>query len=265
MLSFDKSECASVFERGLLCSGGRLSAHAENVIRPVVRRRSGPSGFLTVLAIVCATAAPTFAQSDLERPAYRGPSSAAEARFVARASADLHKRFGRAADAERAGYVRYTNVDETGAISYASRHWMSDPAHPSQLWYDAGGRLLGADWSRLNTPHRPNLWGIDPGRWIVFPDHIHYVVRRSGRIRYGLGSTVANFAAAGGDPHHPTAETLVRMGKARKASDVLTVFEFPRIWDLIVWVVPNPNGAFANVNPRVRRPPAIRAPSGDVH
>jgi hypothetical protein len=222
---------------------------------------------ISILAIVCVMAARAVAEPDSEQPTYRGPLSALETRFVVSASADLQKRFGRAAEAEHAGYVRYTNVDETGTISYASRRWISDPGHPSQLWYDVRGRLVGADWSRLKTPVRPNLWGVNPGRWITFPDHIHYVVRdpRSGRIRYGLGVTVTDFAAAGGDPHHPTAETLVRMGKARRASDVLTIFEFPRIWDLIVWVIPNRNGAFANANPNVRRPPAIPAPSGDVH
>jgi hypothetical protein len=221
---------------------------------------------ITVLAIVWVTAARTVAESDSEQPTFRGPLSAGEARFVARASADLQKRFHRSSEAERAGYVRYTDVDETGAISYASRRWISDPAHPSQLWYDVEGRLLGADWSQRKTVARPNVWGINPGRWIVFPDHIHYVVRDpgSGRVRYGLGVTVTAFAAAGGDPHHPTAETLVRMGKARTASDVLAVFEFPRIWDLIVWVIPNRSGAFANANPSVHSPPA-RVPSGDVH
>jgi hypothetical protein len=42
------------------------------------------------------------------------------------------------------------------------------------------------------------------------------------------------------------------MHKADSESDVVTVFDMPRIWDLIVWVKPNPNGAFAEKNPLVK-------------
>ncbi len=35
---------------------------------------------------------------------------------------------------------------------------------------------------------------------------------------------------------HPTAVTLVAMKKVASASDVMTVFHFPAIWDFIVWV-----------------------------
>lgn len=43
----------------------------------------------------------------------------------------------------------------------------------------------------------------------------------------------------------------MKAGKAKDAADVVTLFEFPSIWDLIVWVKPNPNGAFAEKNPLV--------------
>jgi hypothetical protein len=33
---------------------------------------------------------------------------------------------------------------------------------------------------------------------------------------------------------------------------VVTIFHFPSLWDLIVWVVPNPGGAFAWHNPNVK-------------
>ncbi|MGH7329142.1 MAG: hypothetical protein ACREJX_12400, partial [Polyangiaceae bacterium] len=93
--------------------------------------------------------------------------SAAEKSFAASVQADLARRFPTAADAERAGYVRYTSEDNTGAISYANRRFQSiDSKHPSQLWYDKNGKLLGADFSRLKTTNAPpHLWGINPGRW----------------------------------------------------------------------------------------------------
>jgi hypothetical protein len=41
------------------------------------------------------------------------------------------------------------------------------------------------------------------------------------------------------------------MGKAKNVADVKHVFLFPSIWDLIVWIKPNPAGAFADKNPDV--------------
>ena len=41
------------------------------------------------------------------------------------------------------------------------------------------------------------------------------------------------------------------MGKVKSASLVKTIFDFPSVWDLIVWVKPNPSGAFADKNPLV--------------
>jgi hypothetical protein len=188
-------------------------------------------------------------------PTYTGPMSASEKQFVAKIQADLMKRFGTAAQAEKAGYVRYTNEDETGAISYANMQWQSsDIAHPSQLWYDKDGNLLGADYSvQTDSNTRPNLFGVNPGRWVEFDDHVHWVGRNaSGQLTYDNYVMAGKFKAAGGDPAHPTAADLVRMHKADSESDVVTVFDMPRIWDLIVWVKPNPNGAFAEKNPLVK-------------
>src|SRR5579862_4992492 len=99
-----------------------------------------------------------------EKPS--GKPSAAEAPFVQRVTADLNKRFPTPADAEKAGYFRYNNEDETGAISYADLNWDSSAGQPSQLWYDVNGKLLGADYSipisATSIPPRPVLWGVDP-------------------------------------------------------------------------------------------------------
>jgi hypothetical protein len=187
---------------------------------------------------------------------YHGPVSASEKTFVASIQADLMKRYATVADAEKAGYVRYTNEDETGAISYANLHWEStDAKHPSQLWYDKNGKLLGADYSVLlsTSPGRPTLWGINPGRWVEFDGHVHWVARdpATGKPSYDNWIENAKFAAAGGSVTQPTAATLVALHKVTDASNVTTVFEFPSLWDLIVWVKPNPNGAFADKNPSV--------------
>lgn len=177
----------------------------------------------------------------------------AEVPFVSAIAADLPARFATAAAAEAAGYFRYTNEDKTGAISYANLQWQSsDGAHPSQLWYDVNGNLLGADFSVLTgdstTP--PSLWGIDPRRWIHLPAHVHFVLAGAHGPVYG-GSYAKPFIAAGGNLSAPSADTLVKLGIVKNTSEVRRIFEFPSIWDLIVWVKPNPNGAFADFNPLV--------------
>lgn len=208
-----------------------------------------------MFALLAALSAPAIALADQE-PTYKGPVSASEKAFVSAISSDLMTRFPTAADAEKAGYVRYTSEDETGAISYANLQWQSpDIRHPSQLWYDKNGQLLGADYSVLvsGSPNRPQVWGINPGRWYEFDGHVHWVTKNpaTGAITYDGWSPDKKFAAAGGDPEHPTAATVVTMKKTPNPNDVVTIFHFPQIWDLIVWVKPNPSGAFAEKNPNV--------------
>ncbi|MBV8373844.1 MAG: hypothetical protein JOY69_11340 [Candidatus Eremiobacteraeota bacterium] len=210
---------------------------------------------IAALAMLFAIGVPAVALAD-QNATYFGPTNAAENAFVAAIQADLMKRFPTAAAAEKAGYVRYTNEDDTGAISYANMQWQStDIRHPSQLWYDKKGRLLGADFSVLYSPgaSRPALWGINPGRWVEFDGHVHWVAKdpATRKLLYDQWAWDQKFAAAGGDYAHPNAQTLVVMKRVPNTADVVTIFHFPAIWDLIVWVKPNPKGAFADKNPTV--------------
>lgn len=185
-----------------------------------------------------------------------GEPADSEVAFVRTIQNDLQARFPTAADAEKAGYFRFTDVDKSGAISYANLDWQStDARHPSQLWYSPDGRLLGADYSVLksNSPERPRIWGIDPERWIPRPAHVHYITADdNGNLSYGHYVMADKFAAAGGDPDNPQLETLVRLGAVKSASSVREVFFFPELWDIPVWVIKNPNGAFAALNPLVQ-------------
>jgi len=206
---------------------------------------------IAVLATILALAFGAVARAD-EGATYNGPESASETAFVKSIQADLMARFPHASDAEKAGYVRYTSEDDTGAISYANMQWTSDPTHPSQLWYDVKGKLLGADYSVPYAAEAPNLWGIEPSRWQRFGAHVHYgLAGAGGTTVYGATGQKA-IAKAGGSMDHPTAATLVAAGLAKNASDVTFVFTFPAIWDLQVWLVPNPKGAFAESNPDVK-------------
>ena len=183
-----------------------------------------------------------------------GIPSAAEAPFVRAATSYIASHFPTTRAAEKAGFVRYTNEDDTGAVSYANRQWTSaDVAHPSQLWYDVHGRLLGADYSVPQTDETaPHLFGIDAARWGVFHNHVHYgLVGPNGTVTYGaVGAN--KITAAGGDPANPTPADLVKAGVAKSPDEVAFVFDFPAIWDLALWVIPNPDGAFADKNPDVK-------------
>ncbi len=195
-----------------------------------------------------------------ETPTIKGTvaPTASEAAFITAMQTDLNRRFATEAAGEAAGYFRYTNADDTGAISYANLHWASsDVHHPSQLWYDKDGHLLGADYSVLKTGNkRPERWGIQSGRWSEFDEHIHYVTKdpKTGALGYDkYVDPVVKYVAAGGDPKHPDSAILVKMHRVASANDVVKIFDFPSIWDLIVWVKPNPSGAFAEKNPLVKK------------
>ena len=207
----------------------------------------------TALALGALLGSPLATHAAAMDAAPSGKPTAAEAPFVAMASAYLRSRYATTAAAEQAGFVRYTNEDDTGAISYANKSWTSsDYAHPSQLWYDVHGKLLGADYSVPQTDAAPpKLFGVDPARWQKFGLHDHYGLAGSGgSIVYG-DTGAKKVTAIGGDPTAPTAGDLVKLKIAKAPSDVKFVFAFPKIWDLAVWVVPNPLGAFSEKNPNV--------------
>jgi len=198
-----------------------------------------------LLAIFCALA--TAARAD-EDQTYTGALTPSESQFLQSVQRDLTARFPHVSDAEKAGYIRYTGIDDTGAISYADRQWTSDPTHPSQLWYDKDGNLLGGDFSvpRPNQEPRPQLWGINPGRWYELNGHVHYVVKdpASGKTTYDQWIWNRDFVNAGGSLSSPSPQTVVKLGKVPSANSIATIFEFPTIWDLIVWVKPHPAGPF---------------------
>lgn len=204
--------------------------------------------------VACATVALLLpAMANAADPISAKPNDS-EAAFVAKITADLTARFPTPDAARKAGYMRYTDEDDTGAISYANLHWTSaDPQHPSQLWFDAKDRLIGADYSVPMTDEKPpaDLFGLRPDRWHQFHAHVHYGIDGPTGTTYG-GAGAKKLAASGGTIANPTAETLVAAGIAKKTSDVRFVFAFPAIWDASVWLVPNPDGAFAEKNPDVK-------------
>jgi hypothetical protein len=104
------------------------------------------------LAVVALATIPAFAATPAPSASLSPMPQGAEVAFVKQIQTDLNARFPTPADAEQAGYFRFGNEDEDGAISYANLHWQSgNPQQPSQLWYDVKGNLLGADFSVKQT------------------------------------------------------------------------------------------------------------------
>jgi len=158
--------------------------------------------------------------------------------------------------------MRYTNEDDTGAISYANRRWTSaDAEHPSQLWYDVKGNLLGADYSvPYDAARRPTKFNIDPSRWEKFGLHDHYgLAGPHGTTTYGATSP-KKLSAIGANPDNPTPADLVKLGIAKNPNDVRFAWVFPAIWDVTIWVDGNPSGPFAEKNPNVK---PVNPPKGD--
>jgi hypothetical protein len=209
---------------------------------------------LRALLLVAAFAAVPAAASAAPTPTALTP---AERAFYAQASSALQHLYPTPAAAEKAGWFRYNNEDDSGAISYINPKYFNtpDPEHPQQLWYDVHGRLLGGDFSQTvaSHPNGPILFGILPSRFGNTPLHIHYAVRHpDGIIDYGLYVPAAEFTAAGLNPLHPTAADLVKLGKVKSAADVVFVFANLNNWDATMWLIPNPAGQFEDKNPNVK-------------
>jgi hypothetical protein len=235
---------------------------------------------LSLIALCTLAPARTFAQSmsmpmPAPSPAKMSPMpTAAEQPFIAKIQADIPKLFPTIASAQKAGYFQYTPEDNTGAISYVNlKVWNSiDLDVPNQLWYDAHGRLLGVDYTILQdqSPNAPtSLFGyaIDPSRWVHRNAHMHWgFTGADGSLHLGA-MPVQKFTDAGGTlsenvPDIPANKVaLVKTGLPglTDPSQVKFVFLHPAMWDLFPWVLPNANGAWADMNPSVTPTPKTGA------
>lgn len=226
----------------------------------------------TVLTLIAAGAlAPSRALAQAMPAATPAPMSpmptAAEQPFIAKIQKDIPARFATIAAAQKAGFFQYTGEDKTGAISYVNlKVWNStDLDMPNQLWYDANGRLLGVDYTVLESqsPKAPTtLFGfaIDPARWQHRNPHMHYgFTAADGSLKLGA-MQVQKFVDAGGTPSENVPDIPANRAALVKAgipgltdpSQVKFVFLHPAMWDLIPWVLPNPDGAWADANPTVK-------------
>ena len=238
---------------------------------------------LSLIALGTLTPARAFAQAMPAPAAAPSPPkmspipTAGEQPFIAKIQADIPKKYPTIAAAQKAGYFQYTGEDNTGAISYVNlKVWNSiDLDVPNQLWYDANGRLLGVDYTILQdqSPNAPTTlfgYAVDPARWVHRAAHMHWgFTAADGTLHLGA-MPVQKFTDAGGTlsenvPDIPANKAaLVKAGipGLTDPSQVKFVFLHPAMWDLIPWVLPNPNGAWADANPNVI--PTPKKPAGSM-
>jgi len=223
-----------------------------------------PSPLVCALALACAVvvARPAGAQmgSPAPAPTAAPAPSAAESAFLAKIMRDLPQRYPNPPAAIRAGYVRFTNEDRTGAISYVNiKAWnTSDPDVPAQLWYDVNGRLIGADYSQRRNPDAspapapPALFGISPSRFFTIGAHVHFVTcdKASGKVRVRQSrrrqEVRGDRRRRASDGRRPR-ESRRRDRRVDGQRGVLVSRDLRRL-DM---VVPNPLGQFADKNPNV--------------
>jgi hypothetical protein len=185
------------------------------------------------------------------------PLTPAEHAVYVRAASVLHRLYPTPAAAIKAGWFRYNNEDDSGAISYINPKFFETPdaEHPQQLWYDVNGKLLGGDFSQTVAahPNGPTLFGIAPKHFGHVLLHDHYALRHAdGTIEYGLFVAASDFTAAKLDPLHPTADDLVKLGKVQRAADVVFIFANLNNYDATMWLIPNPAGQFEDKNPSIK-------------
>jgi len=209
----------------------------------------------TMVAIAACIYALTAVASADSGPAYTGAASASEAAFVRDVQSDLEARFPTAARCGQGGVRplherRRYRSDQLRELAVAVRR--SAPPEPTLVRQERQTARRGFFATQDGVRAASSL-GINPGRWSEFDGHVHWVGKdpATGALTYDHWVMQPAWVAAGGSVQNPSAATLVKLGKVSSPADVATIFFFPTLWDLIVWVKPNPNGAFADKNPTV--------------
>ncbi|HVA38833.1 MAG TPA: hypothetical protein VNJ51_14595 [Candidatus Dormibacteraeota bacterium] len=185
-------------------------------------------------------------------PARAADTTPAEAAFVARVAKALLAAYPTAVQAEKAGYVQTTGVDEDGTAIYFDHDFAHVSAlHPNFLWYDRQGKLVGLDYEypQANYPKTPtSLYPVAASRWTVVHEHVHFA--------YRIGAGPVHLRGARAYPNlrtpHITAADLAADHLLPAGATMVWAYHHPTCWDLGFWLVPNPNGPFAEANPDVK-------------
>jgi len=212
-----------------------------------------------VVAAGSATATGTMATTShapmaMPTPAAQPKPSAAEAAFISSVSALLLAKYPTTKEAKAAGYIQLTRLEPTDhTYNYTTMTYDKiDRLHPNFLWFDRNNKLVGLDYEypKWAWPKIPSAtaYPVAASRWVTIQQHMHYAYRMgSGPVQTHGGPALPNLQK---DPI--TAQELTADKMLPKGATLVWAHFHPACWDLGFWLVPNPNGAFADLNPNVK-------------
>jgi hypothetical protein len=203
------------------------------------------------LALVAALA---FAATDAAIAASSPALTSSEKAFVAKTSSALTAKYPSEATAKSAGFTPlFDTIGSDNTYDWTNMSFTGvTPDHPNFLWYDRRGHLAGADWEFPTTAHAPPpqlaAFPVRSARWVEIPEHVHYAYTINGKTKYGVAKATAELRTG------TITATMLRANGAKLPKDatLLWAMYHPAVWDLAMWIVPNPNGPFADKNPNVK-------------
>ncbi|HEY1975786.1 MAG TPA: hypothetical protein VGG89_04555 [Candidatus Baltobacteraceae bacterium] len=180
--------------------------------------------------------------------------TSSEKAFVAKASASLNAAYPTTSAAKTAGFTMlFDTIGDDNTYNWTNMSFAGvTPDHPNFLWYDRHGNLAGVDWEFPTTGSAPApklaAFPVAPARWVKIPEHVHYAYTLDGKMKYGVAKATPALRTG-----TITAGEL-RANGARLPKDAKLDWAMyhPAVWDLAMWTVPNPKGAFADKNPNVK-------------
>jgi hypothetical protein len=177
----------------------------------------------------------------------------AEAAFIADVTKTLQAKYPTSTQATAGGYYQMTRLEDDGTSIWFNDKWGASVSKyaPNFLWFDKNGKLVGLDYQyTVSTNPKPPSTGVYPVksiRWSTIDAHMHFAYKLpDGKIKR-RGAMLLK-----GETADPTAAQLTAAKLLPPKSTLLWAHYHPKAWDLGFWLVPNPNGAFADLNPLVK-------------
>ncbi len=174
-----------------------------------------------------------------------------EAAFIAGVTKTLQAKYPTTAAATAGGYSQMTRMEDDGTVIWFNGKWDNDVSKdaPNFLWYDKNGKLVGLDYQYTVSanPKAPSMYPVKASRWTTIPAHMHFAYKMSNGTVKRRGAM-----ALKGVTSDPTAAQLKAAKLLPANASLMWAHYHPKSWDLGFWLVPNPSGAFADLNPLVK-------------
>jgi hypothetical protein len=200
-------------------------------------------------------AALAFAMTGAAFAATSPPLTDEEKAFVAKSSAAVNAKYPTTETAKSAGYgLLLGSIGDDNTYDWTNFGFANvTPDHPNFLWYDRHGNIAGVDWEfpKGSSTSAPQLaaFPVRAARWVAIPEHVHYAYTVNGTVKYGVIKATPALRSA----KMIDAQLLQSNGgKLPKGAKLNWAMYHPAVWDLAMWTVPNPDGAFADKNPNVK-------------